>query len=219
MRRYLLAAASFLCWLLCFSSVGAAPPAKKAKATAAKAVKKTVVVVQTIEGEYAEGPTSPGVFGDMKPSLATLVQRLDAAAADKDVAAVWLKIDDLAIGRAKVYELRGAIARLRKAHKPVYAELTTADARQYMLASACDRVVMPPPGVLLIPGVRAEVTFFKGLLDKLGLQFDVLKMGKYKGAAEPFTRKEMSRPSAKATKRWSRTTIRTCSASSPPIAT
>ncbi len=194
MRRYLLVGCVVSVLALCFSSVEAAPPAKKAKATAAKAVKKTVVVVQTIEGEYAEGPTSPGVFGDMKPSLATLVQRLDAAAADKDVAAVWLKIDDLAIGRAKVYELRGAIARLRKAHKPVYAELTTADARQYMLASACDRVVMPPPGVLLIPGVRAEVTFFKGLLDKLGLQFDVLKMGKYKGAAEPFTRKEMSAP-------------------------
>jgi protease-4 len=194
MRRYLLIGCIVSALALCFSSVEAAPPAKKAKTTAGKVVKKTLVVVQTIEGEYAEGPTSPGVFGDMKPSLATLVQRLDAAAADKDVAAVWLKIDDLAIGRAKVYELRGAIARLRKAHKPVYAELTTADARQYMLASACDRVVMPPPGVLLIPGVRAEVTFYKGLLDKLGLQFDVLKMGKYKGAAEPFTRKEMSPP-------------------------
>ena len=53
---------------------------------------------------------------------------------------------------------------------------------------------MPPSGVLIVPGVRAEMTFFKGLLDKLGLQFDVLKMGKYKGAAEPLSRKEMSKP-------------------------
>ena len=44
---------------------------------------------------------------------------------------------------------------------------------------------MPPSGILIIPGVRAEITFYKGLLDKLGLEFDVLKMGKYKGAAEP----------------------------------
>ncbi len=181
---------------LCLSSVEAAPPTKTkgTKPSATKAVKKTVVVVMTIEGDYAEGPTSPGLFGDIQPTLTKLVERLDAAAADKNVAAVWLKIGDLGIGRAKVYELRAAVARLRKAHKPVYAELTTADSRQYMLAGACDRVVMPPCGVLVIPGVRLEMTFFKGLLDKLGLKFDVLKMGKYKGALEPFTRKEMSKP-------------------------
>ena len=180
MRRYFLVGCIVSVVALCLSSAEAAPAkAKGTKSAATKVVKKSVVV-QTISGDYAEGPTSPGVFGDMKPSLATLVQRLDSAAADKDVAAVWLKIDDVAIGRAKVYELRGAIARLRKAHKPGYAELTTADARQYMLASACDRIVMPPCGVLIVPGVRAEITFFKGLLDKLGLEFDVLKMGKYK---------------------------------------
>ena len=44
------------------------------------------------------------------------------------------------------------------------------------------------------PGVRAEITFYKGLLDKLGLQFDALQMGKYKGAVEPMTRNEMSKP-------------------------
>ena len=179
---------------LCLSSAEAASPAKKAKPAASTAVKKTVVVSFAIEGEYAEGPTAPGVFGDMKPCLATLVQRIGDAAADKDVAAVWLRIGDLDIGRARVYELRGAIARLRKANKPVYAELTTADSRQYLLAAACDRIVMPPSGILVIPGVRAEITFFKGLLDKLGLEFDVLKMGKYKGALEPFTRTDMSKP-------------------------
>ncbi len=195
MRRYLLVGCIVSVLALCLSSAEAAPAAKKgAKPAANKAEKKTLVVAMTLEGEYSEGPTAPGVFGDVKPTLAKLIERLDAAAADQNVAAVWLKIDNLDIGRAKVYEIRGAIARLRKAHKPVYAQLTTADSRQYMLATACDRVAMPPSGVLLIPGVRAEVTFFKGLLDKLGLQFDVLKMGKYKGAAEPFSRKDMSKP-------------------------
>jgi protease IV len=45
-----------------------------------------------------------------------------------------------------------------------------------------------------VPGVRAEVMFYKGLLDKLGLEFDALQMGKYKGAAEPMTRTSMSGP-------------------------
>lgn len=179
--------------LLVFSlslAEGAAPAAKTAKPP----VKKSLVVALTLDGEYPEGAGSPGIFGDLEPSLATLVQRMDAAATDKDVVAVWLKVDNLAIGRAKIYELRGAIARLRKANKPVYAELTTAATGQYLLASACDQIVMPPSGVLVIPGVRAEITFFKGLLDKLGLEFDALKMGKYKGALEPMTRREMSKP-------------------------
>lgn len=196
MRRYLLLGCVVSVFALSFSSAEAASPekAKKTKPAAAKVEKKTLVVALTLEGEYAEGPTSPGIFGDITPTLGKLIERLDAAAADKDVAAVWLKIDNLAIGRARVYELRSAIQRLRKAHKPVYAQLASADSRQYMLASACDRVVMPPCGMLLIPGVRLEMTFFKGLLDKVGLEFDVLKMGKYKGALEPFTRKDMSKP-------------------------
>ena len=51
--------------------------------------------------------------------------------------------------------------------------------------------------MLIVPGVRAEVTFYKGLMDKLGLEFDALKMGKYKGAAEPMTRTSMSGPLAR----------------------
>jgi len=168
-------------------------PKATSKPAAEKPTKKQVVQL-ILKGEYPEGANAPGVFGELQPSLAAVIQRIDAAAADKDVAAVWLKIDGLAAGRAKIFELRAAIARLRKANKPVYAELTTAEGSQYLLASACDHVVMPPSGMLIIPGVRAEVTFYKGLLDKLGLQFDALQMGKYKGAAEPYTRNEMSKP-------------------------
>ena len=168
-------------------------PAKEAK-PAEKPAKKPVVVQFTLKGEYPEGAMAPGVFGELQPSLATLVERMDAAAADKSVGAVWLKIEDPAIGRGKIHELRAAIARLRKANKPVYAELTTAGGPQYLLATACGQIVMPPSGMLIIPGVRAEVTFYKGLLDKLGLQFDALQMGKYKGAVEPMTRNEMSKP-------------------------
>ena len=174
----------------------AAKPDEKAEAakTAKEAVKPPTIVQFTIKGDYPEGPSAPGLFGDMQPSLASIVQRMDAAAADKDVRAVWLKIEDFGLGRGKIFELRGAIARLRKAGKPVYAELTTAEGSQYVLAAACEQIYMPPSGMLIVPGVRAEVTFFKGLLDKLGVQFDSLQMGKYKGAAEPLTRTEMSKP-------------------------
>ena len=123
----------------------------------------------------------------MRPSLSDIIGRIDAAAKDKEVAAVWFKFDDLSVGRGKTNELRAAIARLRKANKPVYAELTTADARQYLIASACNEIIMPESGMLIVPGVRAEMMFFKGFLDKIGVEFEDLKMGKYKGALEPMT--------------------------------
>jgi hypothetical protein len=115
MRRYLLVGCAVSVLALCLSSAGtpsvkgdspifvgtkigtvpAPAKTKPVKPAAGKVEKKTIVVAMAIEGEYAEGPTAPGVFGDVKPSLAKLIERLDAAAADKNVVAVWLKIDDL----------------------------------------------------------------------------------------------------------------------------
>jgi len=172
------------------------PAARAAKGKAASQPapkpKRATVARITLKGDYPEGPGAPGLFAEILPSLRRTIARVDAAAEDDAVDALWLRIEPLLIGRGKIHELRAAIARFRKSGKPVYAELSAADGAQYLLAVACDEIVMPPGGMLLVPGVRAEVTFFKGLLDKLGIEFDVLQMGKYKGAAEPYTRSEMS---------------------------
>ncbi len=173
----------------------AAKSAAKVTEKTAKTAAKTVTVVRfSLNGEYPEGPSEAGMFGDLQPSLGKLIDRLDEAKADKDVAAVWLRIEDVELGRGKVNEVRAAIARVRKAGKPVYAELTSADTGAYLVASACDFVYMPVSGVLIVPGVRMEVTFYKGLLDKLGLKFEALRMGKYKGFVEPMSRENMSAP-------------------------
>src|SRR5262249_22989043 len=58
-------------------------------------------------------------------------------------------------------------------------------------------VCMPEPAWLMLTGVRLEMTFFKGLLAKLGIKADFLHMGDFKGAAEPFTRDSMSEPNRK----------------------
>ena len=172
---------------------------KTVKAEEKPAAKKAAKILKTVvrfslTGEYPEGPSEAGMFGDLQPSLGKLIERLDEAKSDKGVAAVWLRIEDLELGRGKVNEVRAAIARLRKAGKPVYAELTSADTGAYLVASACDQVFMPISGMLMVPGVRMEVTFYKGLLDKLGLKFDALRMGKYKGFVEPMSRESMSAP-------------------------
>ena len=78
-----------------------------------------------------------------KPSLRTITDRIAQAAEDQDVDAVLLTIEDLELGQGKINELRAAIAQFRKHGKPIYAELTSADTRQYVLAIACDEVFMP----------------------------------------------------------------------------
>ncbi len=164
------------------------------KSEKSESAKPQIVVAITIKGTCPEGQTPMGLFGEMRQSLPTVIRRIDQAAEDDEVAALWLRLEPLSVGRGKLHELREAIARFRKAGKPAYAELTSADGSQYLLAAACNEIVMPPSGTLIITGVRAEVTFYKGLLDKLGIQFDALQFGKYKGAVEPFTRSELSEP-------------------------
>ena len=172
----------------------AAADTDKEKPAETKGRKKLKVVCFTLHGEYPEAPAGADLFSEIRPTLSDVIGRIDSAGKDKDVAAVWFKLEGLSAGRGKINELRAAIARLRKTHKPVYGELVTAEPGEYLVASACDEVFMPESGTLIIPGVRAEMMFYKGFLDKIGVEFDALKMGKYKGALEPFTRRDMSQP-------------------------
>jgi protease-4 len=174
---------------------GAKSPAAKQESQKKKEPTTANVVEFTLRGEYPEGPAAGGIFGDLQTSLRTLIDRIDSAAADSDVKGVLVRIDpQLEVGRGKVHELREALGRVRKAGKPVVALLGSAETNHYLVAAACDQIYMAPSGALLMPGVRAEMTFYKGLMDKLGVEFDVLQQGKFKGAGEPFTRANMSPP-------------------------
>ncbi len=155
--------------------------------------KKATLARLTLRGSLPEAQVQPGLFGELEESLLRTIARLDMAAEDEKISAVVLKIRNPSIGRGKLQELRAAIARVRKADKKVYAHLVSAMPADYLLATACDEIVMPESGVLILPGIRAEITFYKGLFDKLDIKADMLQIGKFKGAAEPYTREGMSR--------------------------
>jgi len=154
--------------------------------------KKVSVAVITLQGAIPEKVAPDNPLGDVEPNLFDMVNRFDRAAKDKNISAVLLQLRNPSLGRAKIAELRAAIARVRKAGKPVYAEMPVATTADYLLAVACDEIVMPESGTLLIPGVRAEIMFYKNLFDKLGVKAEMMQCGKFKGAAEPYTRTEMS---------------------------
>ncbi|NDC53572.1 MAG: signal peptide peptidase SppA [Planctomycetia bacterium] len=168
-------------------------PAPKAAGRAADTDKKAPVIAQvTLSGPLPDGVGQGGLLADVAPHLHRIVERLDKAAADARVKGVVLTIESPDLGRARADELRAAIARLRRAGKPVAAHLVGGEPVHYLVALACDTITMAPAATLEITGVRAEVMFFKDLLDTLGVQAEILQVGEFKGAGEPLTRSSMS---------------------------
>ncbi len=145
-----------------------------------------------LSGSYPEGAGAAGLFGDIIETLTTGVRRLDKAAKDDDVSGVILHIHGPEIGWAKLNEFRQAVQRVRAAGKPVTAWMESGSTKDYLLAAACDRVVLPESGMLMLLGVRAEVTFYKNLFDMIGVQPQMMQIGEYKAAGEPYMRTEMS---------------------------
>ncbi|MEC7500257.1 MAG: signal peptide peptidase SppA [Planctomycetota bacterium] len=161
----------------------------KTKVTAKEPLQYAVF---TLDGALIDGVPSPLPLGGRETTLYGLVQQIDKAAKDQRLHGAIFKIRSPSIGRAKIAEIRAAIARLRKSGKKVFADLEMASTSDYMIASACDEIVMPPAGSLMVTGVRIEVTFYKEMLNKIGAKADILQVGDFKGAGETFTRSEMS---------------------------
>ncbi len=117
---------------------------------------------------------------------------LRKAAADSRIKAIVLEPSDLSLGWGKMQEVRADIEQFRKSGKPVYAFLKTPSAREYYIASAANRIYLAPQDYLMLKGMRFELMYFRGTLDKLGVTVDVEHDGKYKDYGDMFTRTNMS---------------------------
>jgi protease-4 len=145
-----------------------------------------------LDGELPESPGGSGPFGDLSIDLRKQIARIDAAAKDDKIQGLVLMFENPTYGAGQRHELREAIARFRAKGKHSVAVLEAAEAASYLVACACDEVVMPESGYLVLPGVRAQPMFYKGLLAKVGVKADFIHVGDAKGAAEPYTRREWS---------------------------
>jgi protease-4 len=146
-----------------------------------------------LRGDLDETPVATdSLFGAMSENFKDKLDRIKKASQDKEIAAVFLHFDTLQVGWGKIDELRRAIKDCQATGKKVYAYLEAGESKDYLLALSCDEVIMPESGTLMLTGMRAEIMFFKKLLENIHLKADVLQIGDFKGAAEPFVRTEMS---------------------------
>ncbi len=154
------------------------------------------VLVLNVSGslpDYAAEDATAKIFGiNQAQSLSSLLTQLKKAKIDARVSAVLLDIDYPAIGWGKADELRAAISDFRTSGKPVYAYMEGGSNKEYYIAIAAEKVFVPPTGDLFINGFAAQAQFYKGSLDKLGVEWEDVHVGKYKSFSESFTRTEHS---------------------------
>ena len=127
-------------------------------------------------------------------NLNVIVEALAEAARNRDITAVYLKCGALEASPAACYTIRQAVLKYKESKKPVYAYADTYTMGTYLIASAADRVYMNPQGMMEMQGMSSTVLYYKDLLDKLGVEFQVVKVGTFKSAVEPYIMNSMSDP-------------------------
>jgi len=142
--------------------------------------------------DYSPDDPFKKFFGGPEQSLTGLVMQFKKAKVDKRIKAILLNINMSGIGWGKAEEIRDAIKDFRSSGKPVYAFMELGLNKEYYIATACDKIYVPPPGELFVNGLAADVMFFRGSLDKLGIYPDIYQIGKYKSAGDTFTQKQMT---------------------------
>jgi protease-4 len=142
--------------------------------------------------DYSPDDPFKKYFGGPDQSLTGLVMQFKKAKIDKRIKAILLDVQMSGVGWGKAEEIRDAITDFRSSGKPVYAYIEFGLNKEYYIATACDKIFVPPPGELFINGLAADVMFFRGSLDKLGIYPDIYQIGKYKSAGDMFTQKQMT---------------------------
>lgn len=125
-------------------------------------------------------------------SFSDYVRSIEAATKDEKIKGIFLDLKgvdaDLAI-RQEIFE---ALKKFKESDKFLYAYSETYTQGDYHLAALADSIFLYPTGDFMFTGYASEPLFFKGMLDKLGVEVKLIRVGKYKGAGEPFIRENLS---------------------------
>jgi protease-4 len=149
-----------------------------------------------VDGEMPEEPSSglSGLFESRPPSIRAMVEAVDRASRDPAVKGLLLRVGSVDTGWARVEELRDALLRFRRSGKPSWAHLEFAGNQEYFLATGCAKVAASPTAMLDVSGLSAEVSFYKGTLDKAGVLAQFEGVGRYKNAPNQFTETGFTAP-------------------------
>ncbi|MFC5285042.1 signal peptide peptidase SppA [Pedobacter alpinus] len=144
----------------------------------------------------ASSPLDDLDFGPFKGEkvlgLNDILKSIKSAKDDDNIKGIYLDVSYMMTGFASIEEIRNALLDFKKSGKFIiaYSEVYTQGA--YYLASVANKVYLNPQGILELKGFSSEIMFFKGALDKLDIEAQIIKVGTFKSAVEPFILDKMS---------------------------
>ncbi|MBD3309283.1 hypothetical protein GF339_22980, partial [candidate division KSB3 bacterium] len=164
--------------------------------TAIPEVKEHTVLVMNFHGLILDGPSldpvSKRLLAEDVQTRQGVINNIRKAAGDPRIVGILLKMKGFAMTRTTAVEIREALLQFRESGKPVFAYMENAGMGTYLLSSAADTLYMPPSGAVFVSGFRAEVPFYKGTFDKIGIVPEFIAIGEHKTAPQVFTMDHMS---------------------------
>lgn len=195
-------ALGLFCLVAVLVVIGLIGKAGMSAASSAESVKKHSVLVLELKGEIDERETPADVDymslmqGELNTpqTLTSLVSAIREAKDNKDVKMIYLKCGGLSAGTATLHSLREELSKFHESGKKIYAYSDMMGNGDYYISSVADSLFINPEGMVSLTGLTATSMYFKDLLDKVGIQVQIAKVGTYKSAVEPFISNEMSQP-------------------------
>jgi len=159
------------------------------------------VLLLTLSGSVEERSVEPSLMDELYGNveevtpLNDMVNAIRAAADDDRIEGIYIDAQGISAGIASVQSIQQALKEFKKSGKWIVAYGDSYAQADYYIASIADELYLNPVGSVDVHGLSATTLFFKGLLDKVGVEMQVVKVGEFKSAVEPFIRTDMSEPS------------------------
>lgn len=190
------------CFLLLFGMMGsvALSSAAGAESLKSRSILKIDLDGPIIEREMATEPDLMSVLNgniSAPQTLDVIVESIGEAATNDNIVALYLNCGSPAAGPSTLDAIRNALMDFKKktgGKKKIVAYAESFSQGAYFVASLADEIYMNPAGEFSLTGLASQNFYLKGLFDKLGVQFQVVKVGTYKSAVEPYILTDMSEP-------------------------
>ncbi len=135
-------------------------------------------------------------FQKMKSNTAAglndILKNLKKAATDNNIKGIYFDFSNIPTGISTIEEIRNAMLEFRKSGKFIISYAESYSTTAYYLSTVADEIILNPDGDILFKGLNAEIMFLKGTLDKLDIEAQIIKVGKFKSAVEPLILEKMS---------------------------
>ena len=152
---------------------------------------ETLVVERTSENPFDDLNFSGDIAKTI--SLKQVLDNIEKAKTDEKIKAIYINTSFVNAGISKIEEIRSKLLEFKQTGKPIIAYSEVYSQTAYYLSSVANKIYLNPEGIIEIKGLSASIMFYKGLLEKLDVDVQIIRHGKFKGAVEPFILDKMSK--------------------------